>query len=203
MKIINTLFAILIILAVLAGLMLGGYYAIKFGLDVVARLDYQTAVSVTVLIMALLIAAIVARRLRRAGRQRQANLLHNEKAATYQLLTEVWSQGPRSIAGNQTPSEELRALDRLLSLYGSPRVVKAYVAFRQSAQADDTLESTVWTQLTRVVWEMRRDLGADTSGLTAAELQQLLSAEMNAIEANVPTNTYPERKPHVALAAKA
>lgn len=201
MKIIRALFATLIVLAILAGLAFGGYYAIKFSIDVVARLDYQTTVLVTASLVALLVAVIIARGIRRASRQSQANQLHAEKAATYQLFTELWSLGLRSTTGNHHPPDELLALDRLLSLYGSPRVVKAYITFRQIAQASDTLEQA-GSQLAIVVRAMREDLGSDTHGLTAVELQRLLGVETSVTEANATANTYPNRKPHVVLAAK-
>jgi len=142
-------------------------------------LNSQTATIITASLVALLIAAIIGRNIRQASRQNKANLLQAEKAATYQLFIEVWPSRLQATIDKDSASEEIAMLDRVLSLYGSPAVIKAYAAFRKSEQVDGAQSSSTQALCAKALLEMRRDLGTDVGALTSDDVRQLVLSDFN------------------------
>ena len=98
-------------------------------------------------------------------------------------------------------SNELRALERLLLLYGSPGVLKAYTALRALERERGTHNPHVRSQFATMLMEIRQDLGSETKGLTAEELLHLLFAEAAQASTPAPAPTYRDVQPRVSLAA--
>lgn len=205
MKFFGQTLAVLFSLALLGVLGLGGYFALERIGELFGSMDFQVAaVTAIASVVALLAALIIASSIRQAGKQNTAHQLHTEKAATYQRFIDLWEDLLRHgrDAEDHSPdtvSEEFLALDRRLMLYGSAGVVKAYAALRALERESGAHHPHVRSQFATLLMEIRQDLGAETAGLTAAELLPLLFA--NADQASAPANasSYQDRTPRVSL----
>jgi hypothetical protein len=208
MSYIKTTISLLFALACLGLLSVGGYYVIKFAVDVLARLDSQIAATLVVAsAITLLVALIIARSIRQAGKQNQTNLLPTQKVTTYQLFADLWEgllrpERGRDDGNSSKLSEDLRALECLLSLYSSPGVIKAYMELRASMRDSGAQDLAVQVQFARVLREIRKDLGMDTHHLGVEELQELLYGEFSIVSVSASTRAYPDLKPRASLASK-
>ena len=202
MKYITTTLSVCLALALFLALGIGGYYVLKTSLDAFVRLDFQSAAIIVAAIVTFLMAMLIARGLRGARRRKTAQLFHAEKAATYQLFTEVWPIRMQSTVRDQaTASDELSMLDRLLSLYGSPNVVKAYAVFRKSEQAEGAQNPSTASLLAKVLIEMRRDLGLGVGGLTIEDVRQLALSDFSQPVVASATVERRDQQPRVSLTA--
>lgn len=207
MKFFGPTLAVLFSLALLGVLGVGGYFALKFSVELFGSMDFQVAaVTAIASVVALLAALIIASSIRQAAKQNTANQLHTEKAATYQLFIDLWEDLLRHGRDSEdrspnTLSEELLALDRRLMLYGSSGVVKAHAALRALERESGAQNPRVRSQFTKVLIETRQDLGLETQGLTAEEFLPLLGAD--SAKTSVPTNagSYQNLTPRVSLAS--
>lgn len=180
MNIFGNALAALIVLALLGALGASGYFAFDLVVGLFASLESQAArITACASTVALLAAIIIASSIRQAGRQIRANRLSAEKGATYRLFIELWenllNQGKESAdRGSTELSKELRTLDLLLSLYGSPAVIKGHTTLRMLEQERGARNEDLRAPFARALVEIRKDLGSDTHGLAAEELRQLL-----------------------------
>jgi hypothetical protein len=179
MNLLGNTLAALVVLASLATLGAGGYLAFDFVLGFFASLEPQAArVTVLASIVALFAAAIVARSIRQAASRIRASTLSVEKSATYRLFIEQWesllSERRRSADRGPAESEDLRSLDLLLVLYGSPAVIKAHAALRGLYRESRAQNHDMRPQFAKALVEIRKDLGSHAQGIVAEELQQLL-----------------------------
>jgi hypothetical protein len=200
-------------LPVLSGLVcfgmlgIGGYFTLKLLIALFGSTDFRVSTSTALASIVVLFAAmIIASSIRQMSQQHKAPHLRAEKAATYQLCTDLWGHLLRhghnvEERSPNTLSDELRALERLLLLYGSPGVLKAYAALRALERDSEAQDSRVRLQFATLLMEMRQDLGAETRGLTAEELRQLLFAETDRASTPAPASAYRDMRPRVSLAA--
>ena len=208
MKVFSQTLALLFGLALLTALGVGGFRVVMFIVGLFASLDFQVArITAIASVVALLASLIIVRGIRGAGRQNKANPLFEEKAKTYRLLIDLWygllRQGRGSEDGSRTQSsEELRSLERLLALYGSPSVIKAHTALRELERGSGVQSPDVRLQFAKALLEIRKDLGSETVGLTPEGLQQLLFADPEKVSASASTNAYQDRQLHVSLTSK-
>jgi hypothetical protein len=180
MKLIGTIVAMLVGLSLIGALGYGGYLTARELRTLFASLDPQVAgVTAFACVVVLVSAWLVGRRVAAANRQSRAVAFREEKAATYQLLLDYWTNR----LGQPAPrSEELRAeflgrlqvLDRLLALYGAAMVIKAHTALRESVRVGSNADPEVQARLREVLIAIRADLGSDTPAHIAGDLQRLL-----------------------------
>ena len=64
----------------------------------------------------------------------------------------------------------------MLTLYGSPRVVKAHIALRTLERELGPHSPAIQSQFAQALLEIRTDLGSAAPGLSAEEIQQLFFA---------------------------
>lgn len=202
MKVLSQMLAVFFTLALLGALGVGGYFAIEYIVSLFGSLDVQVArVTSIASAVALLAALIIASNIRQLGRQNKVNQLQPEKAATYKLFLDLWVallQQRSSLEDRSAPelSEALDHLDHLLALFGGSYVIKAHTALRTSVREDTTQQSEIRSQFINAVIAVRKDLGSDTPGPTAEDLQQLLcptSERFNSSEASA--DPQPDRAP--------
>jgi hypothetical protein len=196
MKAITGTLSLILSLAVLAGLGVGGYFALKFTAGLFKSLDTQvaavTAIASTVMLLA---SVIIAAGIRKAGRESKANRLRAEKDATYKVFMQLWEELLRQGHGSKDQSppasnEELEALDRLLILYAGVNVIKAHAALRALVREKGTQHPSVRSMFAGTLVEMRKDLGSQTHGLAAEELLQLLLPDPAKAGASKRTSVY-------------
>jgi hypothetical protein len=201
-KTLSVLFGV----AFLGALGIGGYFALTYIVERLRSMDFQVAAVVTITsVVALLATKIIVRSMRQASQQNTANQLHTEKAVIYQLFIDLWADLLRHgrDAEDRSPnelSEELRALDRRLMLYGSSGVVKAHAVLRALERDSGVHNPRVRSQVAKVLMEIRQDLGSEIQGLTAEELLPLL-ADADKASALVPASAYQDLTPRVSLAS--
>ncbi len=179
MKILGNAFAMLVVLALLGALGAGGYFAFDYVAALFSSLDPQTAkIAGFAALVALLAAAIVAGGLRRASGL-IANRPSAETHATYRLFVDLWQGllGPAGAAETREPAEtsaDLRTLELMLSLYGSPEVLRAHASLRALRREGRTRDDESRREFAKTLLEMRKELRSDTRGLATEELRQLL-----------------------------
>ena len=157
-------------LALIAALGAAAWLALDYIGSLFASLDAQVArVTAIGSVVVLLASMIVTAGIRAHGRAGKAAQVREQKRATYQLFVDCWAD-PAAAPDN------LKALDRLLALYGGAAVIKAHAALRAIAREKGTRHPDAQSQLGKALLEIRRDLGsdADVRGITAPELQQLV-----------------------------
>jgi|GEM_PF-2009361 len=202
-KTLSVLFGV----ALLGVLGVGGYFALICIVERLRSMDFQVAaVTTSASVVILLAALIIAKSIRQASQQHQAPQLRAEQAATYQRCTDLWGHLLRHGHGAEARSphglsDELLDLERLLLLYGSPGVLKAYAALRALERESGAHHPHVRAQFATLLLEMRQDLGSETTGLTAAALLPLLFAEAAQASTPVPAPAYQDLQPRVSLVA--
>jgi hypothetical protein len=207
MKLVGQTLAILFILALAGTLGVAGYFALKFGVELFARMDFQVA-AVTIMASAvmLLVAFAIARSIRQASRQKKAHQLFTEKTLAYQRFVDVWvcllRQGDDAEDRHLSESsKELMALDRHLALYAGSKVLKLYAALRVLARESGSQHPDAKSQFIKALTEIRREFGLDTDDLTAHELQQLFFANADRASASTTVRAYHDLQPRVSLAS--
>jgi hypothetical protein len=207
MKLFGQTLIVLFSLALLGALGVGGYFALKFSVELFGKMDFQVAAVTTIAsVVAFLVAWAIASSIRQASTQNKANQLHTEKTATYQRFIDLWEDLLRHgrDAGDHnlnTLSEALLSLDRLLVLYGSASVVKAHSVLRVLERKSGAQHPETRSQFARALIEIRNDLGSDTHDLTAEELHQLLFANSDRVSVSTIANAYQDFQPRVSLAS--
>ena len=207
MKLFGRILAVLFSLVLLGALGAGGYFALKFGVELFGNMDLQVAAVTTIAsVVALLAAKIIASSIRQASQQNKANQLHAEKAMTYQRFIDIWEDlcrhGRDSEDRNPNElSEELLALDRHLILYGGSSVVKAHAALRVLERENRAQHPDTRAQFLKALIEIRHDLGSGTHDLTVEELQQLFFANSDRVSASTMASAYQDLQPRVSLAS--
>lgn len=175
-RLINRTISVVCVLALLCALGGATFVALKFllGLADASGADISATTAAT-LVVVLAASLIVAGGVRGAGKRIEASQLLAPKAATYQLAVALWGRVLPEGGREQEPAasaEELEAADRLLALYGSASVIRAHGALRAAARGGGAAPKAL---LTKMLLEMRRDLGAETWGLRQEELSRLLA----------------------------
>jgi hypothetical protein len=207
MKTLSTIFLALLGLVLLVALALGGYFAVTWAAGVFSKLDGQLATITAIASLVILLAAIiVASSVRRTSRQHQAHPFRKERAATYQFFADVWGTLLQPGREPEEPgtirlSEERQALDRLLTLYGSPQVVKAHIALRILERDLGPHSPAVRSQFAHALIELRTDLGSAALGLSVEEIQQLFFAATNRAGTLATTSAAQDLQPRVSLGA--
>ena len=172
MRAFGTFLGLSLALALMVALGAAAWYGYRIVVAVFADLDSQLATVTAIFSLSVLAsAAVVASAIRAASRNHRSSQLFEQKAATYQLLIDcVTEQG---LDSTEVVEEKRRALDRLLALYGSAGVIKAY-ANLQAAASHDNAEGG-WEA---VVAQIRKDLGAEMHGLEIADLGNLIAGRV-------------------------
>jgi len=190
MKTLTRILSVIFALAFLGALGGGGYFALKAIVKQSAHLDPQLAAVIIIASMVtLLVVIIIASSIRRVGARRQAQRLHMNQAATYQLFVDLWEillrHGyPSDEQSAAKLSAEIKQLECWLAIYGSPAVVKAHAKLCTLERKNGAQHPEVRTQFAKAVMEIRKELRADTRSLTTAELERLFWSEDDVADAN-------------------
>lgn len=205
MKTLKVILGVTLGITLLGALLIGGYLAVKFGIGFFTSMGFQVAGFTSVIvIVALLVAMIISRSIRQASPHNTANQLHAEKAATYQFFIELWGAllQPRHGSEDRNPNvwlAELSALDHLLALYGSPRVVKAHAALRNLTREHDAQSPQARAQFAQALLAIRKDLGSGVGGLSPQDLEQLLFADADQASTPIKANAQQNGRPRVSF----
>jgi len=180
MNTIATLFAVALVAALVGALGLGGYYAFDLAAGLFERMDSDLArAAVLVAALLLLAALLVAGAIHRAAVRIQASRLSEEQGASYRLFVDLWGgllDKPAALGGRdaQALGKDIRALDLMLSLYGSVPVLRAHTTLRSQWQARGVLDEAARDEFVQAVAAMRRHLGTAPGSGGADALRQLL-----------------------------
>lgn len=179
MSAITTIFGIVLGLALLAVLAAWGYLAFNWGLDVFGTLEPQVATITTIASMVTVFCAtIVASGFKWMGRKKEEVAVRAERAKLYENILLIC--GERLTLGTKTLESslenELRKLERLLTLRGSASVLKAYLALQRQAHTIGVYSPELTSFMARLILDMRRDLGVSVGSVNARDLSALLQS---------------------------
>lgn len=180
MNAIATIFAVVLVVALVGALGLGGYYAFDLVAGLFERLESDVARSAVLVAALLLLAAlVVGGAIHRAGVRIRAGRLSEEQGASYRLFVDLWGgliEKPAAGGGRDAQAlwKDIRALDLMLSLYGSVPVIRAHTALRDQWQERGLLDEGARDDFIQAVVEMRRHLGTLPGSAAADALRPLL-----------------------------
>jgi hypothetical protein len=127
---------------------------------------------------ALVAAAMVSRGLTRASRWAHSSAHRAERVATYHVFLELWEDAFRSAASDaqrsHTQEDEMKALDRLVLLYGSAGVVHAQAQLRASMRIGGA-GACSRAQFITALTDIRRELGSEIVGVQAGDVAAITS----------------------------
>lgn len=172
--------AVVVVLALLGAMAVGGYLAVEYIAAVFLSMDSQVARVTGVASAAVLLAALlVATSIRQASGHNRTEHSRAEKAATYRRFLDIWTRLLQEPAGRINPhtiqsSDTVQALGQSLVLYGSPAVIKAHGALRARWAEGGVPGPEIQSQFAKALLEIRKDLGSGLHGLTADQLLNLL-----------------------------
>ena len=181
-KLMESIVTLVTSLVLLGALSAGAVLAIRYVRALFGGLSPAVA-SVTAIAsaVALVSAVVIARAIGAASRRTRALQLREDKAATYQLLLDCWTNQLRYAAppGEAAAADlqgRLEVLDRLLALYGAATTIRAHAMLRRLHRDRGGQHPAVQSQFGRLVVAIRRDLGTDAPAGVAGDLEQLLVA---------------------------
>jgi hypothetical protein len=181
MKTLSTFFGAMLGLALLGALAAGGYFALKFGFDLFGTLEPQVATMTAIAsVVVLLCASIIAGGFKWTGRKEAEVQVRADKSNLYERVLLIWGEklSHRMQAMAQATADELLKLERLLTLRGNSRVIKAYVALQALEKKAGLPSPEIPSQVAKVLLEMRKDLGQDVLSLNESDLVNLLNVEV-------------------------
>ena len=191
---------VLIGLALVAALGIGGYLGAKRIIALLARLDFQVEMVAAIGALALLLSAmIIAGSIRRAGALGREVQLHSAKAEAYRIFIGLWeqlfqsSQGPEGVARF---ARQMQEVNLLLVLHGSAAVVKAHTAM-QTLGPEEAL-----AEFGNALIEIRKDLGLGSHGLSPEDLAQVLLTEPDNVRGSSRSSGRQDRQARVSTIAR-
>ncbi len=177
MKAINNFLGVVLGLALLAALLAGGYYLVRYVMGVFGTLEPQLAtVTAIASVVALLCATIIAGGLNSRDHREHAT----EKAQLYRQLLSVACLGNPSEREDSSEAEfEHLKLKQLLAVWGSPGVITAYAELERRMRKEESHGNGIQLLLKQLVIEMRKDLGQTKLNLKQDDLLYLLIGKLN------------------------
>jgi len=177
MNAITNIFGILFGLALLAVLAAWGYLAFNWGLDRFGTLAPQVATITAIASMVVVLcAAIVASGFKWMGSKKEEVAVRAERANLYENILLMWGEkltvGRKTLESSQ--EEELRKLERLLTLRGSAAVLKAYLALQRQTNQGGLRSPELTSFVAQLILDMRRDLGASVVNVNERDLATML-----------------------------
>jgi hypothetical protein len=183
-NIISTLFVLLVIGLIGAGLYRGGEYiwGLLSGLE-----GRQVPVGYIVSLSVVFGALIITAGLRSALKRREDPGRYARKADVYGHMLEAWTEGVRlnggkSNAGSDGKEGSQHALNGDAILLVGNNVLKEYIVLQKLVRKYGIHDRKVRSQFKRMLLEMRRDLGENTWGLSRNALLHLLPGYVEARE---------------------
>lgn len=180
MNTIVTIFAVALVVALFGALGMGGYLAFDFVAGLFGRLESDVARGAVLVAALLLLAAlVVAVAIHGASTRIRAARLSDEQGASYRLFVDLWGgllgrPTERSDRDAQALWKDIRALDLMLSLYGSVPVIRAHTALRSQWRERGALDEAARDEFIQAVAEMRRHLGTAPRSAASYALRLLL-----------------------------
>jgi hypothetical protein len=198
MKTLGNIFGALLALALMAALGYYGYIAAKCLVVLFVRLDFTVAVVTATATVALLLAAmIIAVSIRRASAQGKEAQLRPDKAEAYKLFLALWEDMMQPGHNEEylvQLSRQMRDVNHMLLLHGSPAVLEIHAAMQSQSSPDAR------TQMAAAILAIRKDLGLESRGLEAKELVQLLLEESDTVNTSSRPGMHQDTQPRVSLA---
>ncbi len=172
MKAIKNFLGVVLGLALLAALLAGGYYLVRYVMGIFGNLEPQLAtVTAIASVVALLCATIIAGGLKSRDHREHAT----EKAQLYLQLLSISCLGDPSEKEDSCDAEvEHLKLKQRLALYGSPGVITAYSELERRIRQKESQGDGVQPLLKQLVMEMRKDLRQSKLNIKQDDLMYLL-----------------------------
>lgn len=176
--VLGALVSIVLVIALLGALGTGGYVGVQGLRELLSTLDQQVVTLTAVFsIVAFLCASIVAGGLKWRGRKEKEIQLRAEKADVYEKILICWGEVFPTRTNGVEPSllNDLHKLERVLTLRGSPRVLKLYGDIQTSVNGVHPQSPDLRSLIAKLTLEMRRDLGQSIISIGEQELLTVLN----------------------------
>lgn len=197
MKILGNILGSILAVGIVAALGLSGYWAAKHYLTLFARLDFTIAIVTGTAVVTLLVAALsLARSIRRVGADSGQIRVRAERAVLYKRLIDSWNETlclGRDSDSDRPFSKERLELNHALALYGSAAVVKAHITM-QSLEPPSARN-----EFASLLLQIRKELGSDTTNLSAVELLQLFPPNLGRPSTFATANLAQDLQPRITL----
>lgn len=180
MKAFSTILGVVFGLALLVALLVGGYFLVRYVVDLFGTLEPQLAtVAAIASVVALLCATIIASGLKARDHREHETGTCVEKAQLYRQLLSVSSRWDQLERDDDTDTEvEHLKLKQRLALWGSPGVITTYAELQRRATQEASHGDDVHPLLHQLVMEMRKDLGQTTSNIKQGDILHLLQGRV-------------------------
>jgi hypothetical protein len=206
MKALSMLFSVILGIALLGILTAGCYFGVKFVGALFEVLDPQTAVmTIIASVTAFLCAVLIYRGFTQIGQKEVKAQMRLEKANLYERVLLLWGVKLNSKTASVDPAveEELQQLAQLLTLRGSPKVLKAYLELLTLERTGGLHSPDIAPRFVAVQMAMRKDLGLSTQNLQAEDFLPLLFSRGNVVPEPSKAQQHQDIAPRVSLAAGA
>ena len=162
MRIFSTFIGMIFGLALLVVFLAGGYFLFKYIASVFATLEPQVETLAAIAsVVAVLCAVIIAEGLKARGQNEHHSIATSEKAKIYERLLFLCCEQLKRHGNRDEPAAdaELVKLEQLLALHGSVKIITAYDKLRRLAKRAGKPGDTAPALLSKLLMEMRGDLG--------------------------------------------
>lgn len=178
MRNFSSVLAILLVLALLAAVVIGGYATLQFAITRLTSLDPQvTTVTLAGVVTLLVIARTIASAIRWAKRKEAESRLQAQRAAVYERCIHQWTGLLQHRKTNPFESESttqaIAALNSALILWGSNRVLKEYAALYRLVRDGAWDDAGLPASIEKIVLYMRQDLEQSNVGIPTGDLLHL------------------------------
>lgn len=193
------IFFVVVLLGVLAT---GGYWGVKFVVDLFAVLDSQTAVLVALAsVVVVICVATINWGFTRIGQKEVRAQMRLEKINLYERVMLLWRAKLKNRTTSIDPAreDELQQLAQLLTLRGSSRVIKAYLDLHMLEKTVGLLTPDISSRFVTMQMEMRKDLGLSVQDLKREDFLQLCFADVAAAPEPGKLQPRQDLHPHVSL----
>lgn len=177
LKAINKFIGVVIGLALLAALLAGGYFLVRYVVGVFNTLEPQLATFTAIVsVVALLCATIIAGGLKSRDHREQET--RTQKAQLYKQLLSSSCRWDTSEGEDSREAEvEHLELKQRLALWGSPGVISKYAELERVMRQEES--DGVQPLLKQLVMEMRKDLGQTTLNINQDDILYLFSKKID------------------------
>jgi len=170
--------AILLILALLAAVVIGGYATLQFAIPRLVSLDPQVATVTLVGVATLLvISSTIASAIRGAKRKEAKSRLQAQRAVVYERCIHQWTGLLQHRKPNLFESESVKqaiaSLNSALVLWGSSQVLKEYAALYRLVRDGAWDDAGLPASIEKIVLYMRQDLEQSNVGIPTGALLHL------------------------------
>ncbi len=165
---------ILLGVALLLVLLAGGFFLFRHLIGLFNTLDPTIATVTTIASIVALLSAVIIRGGVNGVRRNDATLPEKLKLYEQLLCAQCERLKIKQKRQDGVSDDEMDRTERLLALQGSPAVIADYAALQQLTTQAGVEQAVIVAQITKLVLDMRKDLGKNVSNFPEKDILTLL-----------------------------